>query len=53
MPKLILPIALPDGGGAKLPDGGGRLPDGGGGGGPLCLPFGGGTAEPGKVRFGL
>ena len=39
---------LPDGGG-RLPDLGGRLPDGGGtlpeldgGGGPLCLCFGGG-----------
>ena len=46
-------FVLPDGGGGKLPDGGGRLPDGGGGGGPLCLPFGGGRAEPGKLRFGL
>ena len=36
---------LPEGGG-RLPDLGGRLPDGGGGGGPLCLPLGGGTADP-------
>ena len=39
---------LPDGGGrlpdlgGRLPDGGGRLPELDGGGGPLCLCFGGG-----------
>ena len=38
---------LPDGGG-RLPDLGGRLPDGGGGGGPFCLPLGGGSPDPMK-----
>ena len=39
---------LPDGGG-RLPDLGGRLPDGGGGGGPFCLPLGGGSPDP--IKF--
>ena len=38
---------LPDGGG-RLPDLGGRLPEGGGGGGPFCLPLGGGSPDPMK-----
>ena len=42
---------LPDGGG-RLPDLGGRLPDGGGGGGPFCLPLGGGGADPMKKMTG-
>ena len=48
---------LPDGGGGTLPDGGGKLPDlggslpdGEGAGGPLCLPLGGGTADPIRVN---